>query len=334
MLAYAYKGLRHKSYERIAIESFEHIEDLMAAILLRGIHQQIKQGLHRDYQLHADDLRTVKGRIVLAETIRQRIKRRRQINCEYDELTVDNLFNRILKAAAVVLVRNGNLKPDLRQALKKTLMGLQEVSSLELNSVSWSRLQIGRQTQTYELLLNICRLIHLQALHTEKEGKFRLEQWLDEGSIAMLYQRFLVEYFREHHPYLTPAAKHIPWDLDEEAERCPFLPSMVSDVLLTHNKRILVIDAKFYGKTLQKHHDKLTFHSNNLYQIFAYVHNFQAQNPDKEVSGMLLYAKTQEEIFPDDTIKLHGNVFSIRTLDLNCDFAKICQELDAIATTL
>ena len=49
---------------------------------------------------------------------------------------------------------------------------------------------------------------------------------------------------------------------------------------------------------------------------------------------MLLYAKTQEEIFPDDTIKLHGNVFSIRTLDLNCDFAKICQELDAIATKL
>lgn len=66
MLAYAYKGLRHKSYERIAIESFDHIEDLMAAILLRGINQQVKQGLHRDYQLHSDDLLTVRGRIVLA----------------------------------------------------------------------------------------------------------------------------------------------------------------------------------------------------------------------------------------------------------------------------
>ncbi len=333
MLAYAYKGLRHKSYERIAIESFDHIEDLMAAILLRGINQQIKQGLHRDYQLHSDDLLTVRGRIVLAETIRQRIKRRRQINCKYDELSVDNLFNRILKAAALVLVRSSKLKADLRQALKKTLTSLQEVSSLDLNSVNWSRLQIGRQTQTYELLLNICRLIQLQALHTEEDGYFRLEQWMDEGTIALLYQRFLLEYFREHHPHLAPAAKHIPWDLAEETERSSFLPVMISDVILSSDKRILVIDAKFYGKTLQKNHDKLKFHSNNLYQMFAYVHNFQAHNPDKEVSGMLLYAKTQEEIVPNDTVKLHGNMFTIRTLDLNCDFVNICHELDAIAAS-
>ena len=67
--------------------------------------------------------------------------------------------------------------------------------------------------------------------------------------------------------------------------------------------------------------------------MFAYVHNFQAHNPDKEVSGMLLYAKTQEEIVPNDTIKLHGNMFTIRTLDLNCDFVNICHELDAIAAS-
>ena len=46
---------------------------------------------------------------------------------------------------------------------------------------------------------------------------------------------------------------------------------------------------------------------------------------------MLLYAKTEEEIQPDNVFQLHGNQISVKTLDLNKPFDEIAKQLDEIA---
>lgn len=46
---------------------------------------------------------------------------------------------------------------------------------------------------------------------------------------------------------------------------------------------------------------------------------------------MLLYAKTDEEIQPDNVYQMHGNQISVKTLDLNKDFSEIKQQLARIA---
>lgn len=45
---------------------------------------------------------------------------------------------------------------------------------------------------------------------------------------------------------------------------------------------------------------------------------------------MLLYAKINEQIQPDNLYQLHGNQISVRTLDLNLPFKEIEEQLDAI----
>ena len=47
---------------------------------------------------------------------------------------------------------------------------------------------------------------------------------------------------------------------------------------------------------------------------------------------MLLYAKTDAQIQPDQIYQMRGNRISVRTLDLNCDFAEIARQLDAIVS--
>jgi len=76
-----------------------------------------------------------------------------------------------------------------------------------------------------------------------------------------------------------------------------------------------------------------TIYSNNLYQIFTYVKNKEVELKDKphEVSGMLLYAKTDEETYPDNDYKMSGNKIGVHTLDLNVEFLKIREQLDGIA---
>ena len=50
-----------------------------------------------------------------------------------------------------------------------------------------------------------------------------------------------------------------------------------------------------------------------------------------EISGMLLYAKTDEETYPDNDYKMSGNRIGVHTLDLNVEFPRIREQLDGIA---
>lgn len=45
---------------------------------------------------------------------------------------------------------------------------------------------------------------------------------------------------------------------------------------------------------------------------------------------MLLYAKTDETIQPDNAYRMSGNKISVRTLDLNCEFPVIATQLNLI----
>lgn len=103
---------------------------------------------------------------------------------------------------------------------------------------------------------------------------------------------------------------------------------MRTDITLTFKERTLIIDTKYYSKSMQCQFDKRTIHSNNLYQIHSYVMNYDV-NHAGNVDGMLLYAKTEEDITPDgQTTFRDGNIIYYRTLDLNQDFENIKKQLD------
>lgn len=147
-----------------------------------------------------------------------------------------------------------------------------------------------------------------------------------------LYERFILEYYRQHHPQLKASASQVPWALDENADAASacFLPTMQTDIMLRCGERTLIIDAKYYGRTMQTYYDRHRVHSANLYQIFTYVKNQEAAQTGS-VSGMLLYAKTEETIVPDFTLGITGNQISVKTLDLNKPFALVARQLDKIA---
>ncbi len=48
---------------------------------------------------------------------------------------------------------------------------------------------------------------------------------------------------------------------------------------------------------------------------------------------MLLYAKTDIDIQPNQVYQMHGNQISVKNLDLNLQFASIAEQLDDIITS-
>ena len=109
MLSYAFQTLNQGEYESIATEEFDNLHNLFAAILAKGIGRQIKQGLYREYHLHCEDLPTLRGKIALQATARNILMRKRQLSCEFDELTENNLLNQILKTTVMLLIRHSEV---------------------------------------------------------------------------------------------------------------------------------------------------------------------------------------------------------------------------------
>ena len=127
--------------------------------------------------------------------------------------------------------------------------------------------------------------------------------FLDEQCMCRLYEKFILEYFKTEHPEVKASDSQIPWDTDDGYRE--MLPVMQSDITLKQRDRTLVIDAKYYAHTTQKQYDVNTLHSGNLYQILTYVKNLDTENTGN-VSGMLLYAKTDELVLPNNNYIMGG----------------------------
>ncbi len=332
MLAYAFQILHEQGYKDVAVEDFQNTAELLAAILCRGVSVQVKRGLGKQYITKEEALSSPRGKIEVSESIKTQAIRKKQLVCAYDEFSVDSYPNRIIKTTMLSLLK-ANITKSRKKELRKLLIFFDEVSVLDKHDINWN-IQYDRNNQTYRMLNAICRLVMKGLLQTNADGTTRIMDYLDEQTMPKLYEKFILGYFQREHPELKAYSPQIEWQLDDGFKT--MLPTMQSDIVIKNKKtkRTLIIDAKYYSHNTQMKAPYMaqTIHSGNLYQIFTYVKNWAAE-PDETVSGMLLYARTDDVTQPENDYQMSGNQISVKTLDLHCDFAVIAAQLDAIAAT-
>ena len=331
MLAYAFQVLNENGYKDIATEQFDNVGELCAAILAKGISVQLKRGLGKEYVSQTEPMSSLRGKIDIAESIKTQSMLRKQLVCTYDDFTVNSYMNRILKSTMELLIRS-DISKVRKKDLRKLLVFFGDVDSIDVYDINW-RLQYNRNNQSYRMLISICYLVVKGLLQTNTAGITKLMDFLDEQRMCRLYEKFILEYYRKEHPEVKASASQIPWQLDDDFGA--MLPVMQSDIMLSKGSATLIIDAKYYGHTTQSQYGVNTLHSGNLYQIFTYVKNKDAEYGDQPhtVSGMLLYAQTDEVVQPNHVYHMSGNKITVRTLDLNLPFSDIAKQLDGIVAT-
>lgn len=327
MLSYAFKILKEERYKKVEAEECSSAIELCAAILERGISLQLKRGMERGYVQRTETLRVPRGKIEVSQSIREMTHIKKQIICTYDEFATDTYMNRILKST-VNLLLHSDISVDRKKKLRKLMKHFSDVELLDIRRINW-HLQYNRNNQTYRMLINVCYLIVHGLLQTENDGTMQLMDFEKTEAFCRLYERFVYEYFRQEFPMLSVTKPHIGWQVDDGY--VSLLPTMKTDMVLSDGERHLIIDTKAYKRILQWNFDKGTIHSNNLYQIFTYVKNYELDTESCEVSGMLLYARTVTEEPIKETYRMSGNKISVCTLDLGCHHTEIAKQLNEIA---
>lgn len=292
---------------------------------------QIKRGLSREYVPHTEELDSPRSKIEITKSIRKVTLSRKRLVCTVDDFTVDSRPNRIIKST-MLLLTHADISPIRRAKLRQLLSCLGNVGRIDLRRVNW-QLRFDKNNQTYRMLIGICHLAVKGLLQSSRPGKTLLMDFLDDQQMHQIYEKFLFGYYsREWRGHINTTHHRIPW-MCLPSER---LPIMQPDVVLDNGRDVLIIDAKYYTRTMQRNFDSHTMHSANMYQMFTYIKNktFQlASDGDAHVvSGMVLYARTDEELQPDGEYDMGGNRIVVSTLDLNQDFRGISTQLDDIIT--
>src|SRR5699024_4502057 len=141
--------------------------------------------------------------------------------------------------------------------LKTLLIHFSDVSIINLKEISWKTIQYQRNNETYRMLITICYFIIDELLLTTETGNHNSPLFSEEN-MNLLFERFVLNYYKAHYTNIKVHAPYIQWNLDPSfnAEDILFLPRMETDIVLHSANGILIIDTKFYKEPMTKN-DKL-----------------------------------------------------------------------------
>jgi len=243
-------------------------------------------------------------------------------------------FNQILKTTINLLIKSEHLDCHLKQELVKARYYFATIEEIRISSPIFSALKYNRNNMHYKMLMNICELIYRGLISNEEGSVIKFADFIRDEQMATLYEKFVPNFYRKHLPsqiYRVHSPK-IEWGLDTGHEHVglEFLPQMRTDIVLEHNlKKIqMIIDTKYYSSALKKgnYGEIKKLCSGNLYQLLTYMNNSSYSG---EVSGMLLYPTTEQEL--DLEYKIHGKIVKVKTLNLAADWDTISERLFNIA---
>lgn len=332
LLLYAWDALEQIDTEALAAEPETRVLDLLATVLNHGVDRLLRQGLHRTYLCRRETIPGVRGKLDVSATAKADLLRRARTVCEFDELSHDILHNRIIKATLRNLLRTRGLDARLRMPLRATWHRLHEVAEIPLTYRTFRGVQFHRNNRLYSFLLDVCRLLHECLIPNERTGEFTFRTFLrDEKRMRILFERFIRNFYRRHADgYETVDSELLEWqDTIVSAQDRPLLPRMRTDVTMRRIGLVLIIDAKYYRKTLQEYRSHVTVRSAHLYQLYAYLKNVAIKTGGhSEVEGLLIYPLTMRALELD--LRIHGHRIRVNTLDLNQDWPQIHADLLAL----
>lgn len=301
--------------------------DLIAKMFNDEVESLFYRGLIKNYQESIEETSFISGRLLINESIPLIAERRPVVVCEKDDYSADMMFNQILKTTLRNLYQNRSIQKKRRN---RSFIYWEEIPLIEeiyLTREKFQRLNFNRHNLYYKRVIHLARLLYELELLSHRSGDWHLVNVdMSDSELNKLFEDFLFHFYRIHKNEYQVKSERMNWNLEGNQS---LLPSMLTDVSLTHRteSKKIIIDAKFYKNTFQTYHDKDSFHSHNMYQLFTYLMH---QSKDLEhLRGILIYPYNGEDV--NEVYKWNDHMtIEIATVNLNGTWDEVEAELMAI----
>jgi 5-methylcytosine-specific restriction enzyme subunit McrC len=335
MLLYAWNEASVTTHVRLGdLENAPTLDALLATVLMKMIQQRIRIGLGRGYVDASRKLRAVRGRVNFAESVKQQTFDHAEAQCDFQEYSVNEPRNQIIRSTLMRLVQSGEFGPNpteaeaLRHRLRWLVRNLNGVDMIELDLESIRRLTLAQNENDYRLMLSICELIVMRQMPLEAEGTHTLPN-IDRDVLILhrIYERFVANFYQMHLTgWQVSAQKRLDWHAQDATEH---LPSMVPDLVLQQQEtgRIMILDTKFTaGSLVENQWGKPVYDSSHLYQLYAYLRSQEQLSAGyRSAEGVLLYPAVKARL--SERVELQGHVIRIECVDLAAAWEEVEKQL-------
>ncbi len=330
LLCYAWNQLDEAERIKVSASDYTKYVDLFAKVLKNSCAYIFKRGLDREYLRECSELTKLKGKIDFSNNMKSITCSSSRLYCEYDDLSNDVLHNQIIKSTIYIVLRIKDLDPAIHKDLADIYKRMMLVSDIRLDSSHFKRVRLHRNNLFYRFALNICYLIHENIVLDEKSGNFEFVDFVrDDRKMANLFENFIRNFYKKHLNGSSYEVKPeiIKWNLTlADPFSLEYLPQMKTDISITSDTRKIIIDTKYYKECLQEYYNKETIISSNLYQIFTYVKNAEAQGGAAiNCEGILIYPTVKKEL--DVTYPMGNHKISVKTINLKQEWKNISRDL-------
>tara|TARA_X000000950_G_scaffold215259_1_gene259087 strand:- start:871 stop:1893 length:1023 start_codon:yes stop_codon:yes gene_type:complete len=328
LLSYAWNKLELGNKMKLNEDDFTSSVDLFARVFDNVLGILIKRGLDKNYIEKTEKISGIKGKIDFNKTIKSLSHLDRKFYCEFNEFSSDIITNQIIKATLKVLLRS-KINKELKKSLKRKILSLTEISDIELSNIHFRKTVIDRNNSYYQFIIQVCKLIFDNTILDEEIGNKVFKEFFGtDKQFAALFESFVLNFYKKNLSRKTHKVKGseiINWDMEES--RHELFPIMKTDITIETAEKKTIIDTKFYKDIFSYNYEKPKFHSNNLYQIYAYIKNY-INRGNKKLEGILLYPTTKEDVDSNHTIG--GHKFRLMTINLNQEWKNIEEDLISI----
>ena len=333
-----YKDIAKYKGRRSVEEAPDDIPDLVAEMLCHHVEHRIRRNLSHGHQSRKDVLRRVRGRIDLLHTERRQLLKLGKVACEFNELTINTVRNRYVRAALkkaskIVRDKDKSLLAHRCRSLARRLndMGVigEKPSRTEINNE-----RFGRNDADDQPMLAMSHLIFDLALPTESAGTKHLAlphrkiEW-----VRKLYEKGIAGFYDAR---LSPKSwdvgngERIYWQVEKESQGIgKVLPSMKTDIILRdrYRKRRIVIDTKFNSLVTRGWYRDETLRSGYIYQMYAYLRSQEGTDDPlaDNASGILLHPSVGEMV--NEAVVIQNHEITFATVDLTAPAKEIPDQL-------
>jgi 5-methylcytosine-specific restriction enzyme subunit McrC len=316
--------------------------EFMIALFLTDLESCMGTHFHHEYLHREEECVHLKGKLDYRHQILKLPSELHKFSCMYDEFTIDNPINRVIKAT-VKMIQELCRSEENRKRAYNFYSFMSDVEDEIIGPHYVSKIHFNRLNEIYKQIIEFCFLILFGSVYSPYEGT--QEYYALIFDMNLVFERYMTrllrsslqEYSFDYQESKNLASRYEP-KFEEERTKKPVIPDIV---VRDEKKTVAVIDTK-YKLDLTRGY----ISNSDTYQMIAYCvasecdkalllyPRLPGQNEPKEREHFIVLDKLQTERKAERTTLIQA--FSIQMLDERGKILKqlIVEDRDAISSVL
>jgi 5-methylcytosine-specific restriction enzyme subunit McrC len=274
MLAVTMKlDIKEIDIAKLSTQNLDLLE-IIIRIFCDKFFAQLRKGIVRRYERREENLNLIKGKVISSINSRVNIGYPERLYCEFDEFQDDNPLNRLFKTTFRYLSRLSKDRTNQRR-LSELIFAFDEVTDISVSEIEWNGIIIDRQSKRYNLLYNLSKLF------LKRESTDVISGSQEGYSLLFDMNELFEEYiglkckalFKSEVVTLQSPKKYLLSDVQTLKGMFMTIPDISIDDRLGSRT---IIDTKW--KILDSEKDKDGVLQQDIYQMYAYAHNYMSRD--------------------------------------------------------